>query len=253
MGLERRKESKIIEQSKRKKELELTPAMKEEVKKRKIGRGSALPSRNSLPGETSETEETDSSKGVKRKRVEHDSSKKETAPKTPKNGKDKRHDQQKKDDKHTRKHVAIRRAPFCELFKGVVFTISGFQNPLRGDIRQKALDMGAKYCGDWNSSCTHLVCAFANTPKFNQVKGKGIIVKKEWIEECHSQRKRLPWRRFCLDRKDERKDESEEEIWEEENIGVDADLDTDEEIEQIRRAEMDEKSIKASNVSQYAC
>ena len=32
-----------------------------------------------------------------------------------------------------------------------------------------------------------------------QVKGKGKIVKKEWVERCHSERKRLPWRRFCLD------------------------------------------------------
>ena len=42
-------------------------------------------------------------------------------------------------------------APFVELFKGVVFAISGFQNPLRGEIRQKALEMGAKYEGDWSS------------------------------------------------------------------------------------------------------
>ena len=42
-------------------------------------------------------------------------------------------------------------APFGELFKGVVFAISGFQNPLRGEIRQKALEMGAKYEGDWSS------------------------------------------------------------------------------------------------------
>jgi len=30
-------------------------------------------------------------------------------------------------------------APFNQLLKGVVFTISGFQNPLRGNIRDKAL------------------------------------------------------------------------------------------------------------------
>lgn len=54
-----------------------------------------------------------------------------------------------------------------------------------------------------------------NTPKFNQVKGKGKIVKKQWIEECHKERKRLPWRRYALDRNDHKKDESEEEIFEE--------------------------------------
>ena len=74
--------------------------------------------------------------------------------------------------------------------------------------------MGARYKGDWDSSCTHLVCAFLNTPKFNQVKGQGKIVKKDWIEECHSQRKKIPWRRFCLDNND-KGTESEEEIWDE--------------------------------------
>ena len=74
--------------------------------------------------------------------------------------------------------------------------------------------MGARYKGDWDSTCTHLVCAFLNTPKFNQVKGQGKIVKKDWIEECHSQRKKIPWRRFCLDNND-KGTESEEEIWDE--------------------------------------
>jgi hypothetical protein len=32
-------------------------------------------------------------------------------------------------------------APFNQLLKGVAFTISGFQNPLRGIIREKALGM----------------------------------------------------------------------------------------------------------------
>ena len=69
--------------------------------------------------------------------------------------------------------------------------MSGFKNPYRGDLRSKAIEMGAEYESDWGPSCTHLVwadylfknysfyplvvfsfrCAFANTPKFNQVKG----------------------------------------------------------------------------------
>jgi DNA-repair protein XRCC1 len=72
------------------------------------------------------------------------------------------------------------------------------------------LEMGAKYCGDWNTSFTHLVCAFANTPTFSQVVGKGIIEIKDWVEDCHRRRKWLPWRRFWLDKRDEGKDESEE-------------------------------------------
>merc|ERR1712168_933823 len=89
-------------------------------------------------------------------------------------------------------------APFNELMKNVTFVISGFQNPLRGEVRSKACKMGAVYKGDWDASCTHLICAFANTPKFNQVKGKGKIVKKEWVEDNFTNRKKLNWKRYSL-------------------------------------------------------
>ena len=39
-------------------------------------------------------------------------------------------------------------------------------------------------------------CAFLNTPKYNQVKGKGKIVKKEWIEDAYNMRCCLPWKRW---------------------------------------------------------
>ncbi|KAF6204848.1 hypothetical protein GE061_019011 [Apolygus lucorum] len=104
--------------------------------------------------------------------------------------------------------------PFRCLMDDVVFVISGFQNPLRSDIRNSALAMGAKYKADWDSTCTHLVCAFRNTPKFNQVHGSGKIIKKDWIEKCYESRKRFPWRRFALDPSDQAQQESEEEILE---------------------------------------
>lgn len=47
------------------------------------------------------------------------------------------------------------------------------------------------------------------------MKGKGKIVTRKWIENCHSQRKRLPWRRFALDKGDLGQPESEDEILEE--------------------------------------
>ena len=130
---------------------------------------------------------------------------------------------------------------FDKLMSNVVFVLSGFQNPLRGEIRQKALEMGAKYRADWDNSCTHLVCAFANTPKFNQVKGKGKIIKKDWIEKCHRDRKRYPWRRYCLDKADQGQPESEDEVWEDDgNVSVvkkeEVDKDTDDELDQIRNA-----------------
>jgi DNA-repair protein XRCC1 len=43
------------------------------------------------------------------------------------------------------------------VLKGVVFALSGFQNPLRGELRDIGLKLGAKYRPDWMDDCTHLV------------------------------------------------------------------------------------------------
>ncbi len=141
--------------------------------------------------------------------------------------------------------------PFNRLMEDVVFVLSGFQNPLRGNLRQAAIEMGARYRGDWDGTCTHLVCAFPNTPKFQQVRRAGgrRIVRKEWVEECRRDRKRYPWRRYCLDRADGKGAESEEEVWDEELVPSSSssrraveeaeeeeELDTDEEIERVRAA-----------------
>ena len=158
--------------------------------------------------------------------------------------------------KNLQSETTKKSAPFRDLLRGVVFALSGFQNPLRGEIRGKAMEMGAKYEPDWSSRCTHLICAFANTPKFQQVKTSGgKIVKREWVEECHSRRRRLPWRRFCLDRAD-RGEESEEEVWEEVAVQrnnangasrhpVDPyEQDTDEEVEQLKQRDAKEAEDK---------
>lgn len=47
--------------------------------------------------------------------------------------------------------------PFNQLLKDVVLVISGIQNPDRGDLRSKALALGAKYKADWDATCTHLM------------------------------------------------------------------------------------------------
>lgn len=41
-------------------------------------------------------------------------------------------------------------------------------------------------------------CAFMNTPKYNEAKRQGAyrIVKSNWIDKCHSNRCRYPWRRY---------------------------------------------------------
>ncbi|CAH8495214.1 unnamed protein product [Schistosoma turkestanicum] len=82
----------------------------------------------------------------------------------------------------------------------VIFTLSGYQNPLRSQIRDKALELGAKYRQDWGPDCTHLICAFPNTPKFNLVKGKGIIVSDKWITQCYVTKSNVPWRSYRVGR-----------------------------------------------------
>lgn len=47
--------------------------------------------------------------------------------------------------------------PFNKLLEDVTFVMSGYQNPERGILRQKAIDMGARYKADWDDSCTHLM------------------------------------------------------------------------------------------------
>ncbi|GLH09536.1 uncharacterized protein GBIM_14618 [Gryllus bimaculatus] len=110
---------------------------------------------------------------------------------------------------------SVKSKPFSKLLEGVTIVISGITNPARSFLRSKALEMGAKYKQDWDSTCTHLICAFKNTPKFKQVQGHGHIVTKDWIDQCHSKRKRFPWRRFALDINDTRQPESDDEIVEE--------------------------------------
>ncbi|GAB0088623.1 XRCC1 [Sergentomyia squamirostris] len=105
--------------------------------------------------------------------------------------------------------------PFHKLLNGVIFIISGIPNPERGNLRQKALAMGAKYKPDWDNTCTHLICAFKNTPKYNQVYGLGKIVQKNWILDCYARKTRFPWRRYALDRSQRDDSESEDEVHDE--------------------------------------
>ncbi|KAL7636712.1 UNVERIFIED_CONTAM: hypothetical protein RMT77_012464 [Armadillidium vulgare] len=100
---------------------------------------------------------------------------------------------------------------FNKLMHDVVFVLSGYQNPQRSNLRDSLIEMGAKYKNDWGNDCTHLICAFRNTPKFQSVKGKGKIVTEKWVEDCYKKKIRFPWRRYNLEKN--RSDESEDEIW----------------------------------------
>ncbi|KAL5277157.1 XRCC1 family protein [Megaselia abdita] len=117
------------------------------------------------------------------------------------------------DENDNRKPITYK--PFNKLLEGVTIVISGIQNPDRANLRTMALALGAKYKGDWDNSCTHLICAYKNTPKYNQVKTQGKIVKRHWVEKCHQLKKRLPWRRYALDDKEAEKPESDDEILDE--------------------------------------
>eukprot|EP00117_Sycon_ciliatum_P039255 scpid31054/ scgid29043/ DNA repair protein XRCC1; X-ray repair cross-complementing protein 1 len=102
--------------------------------------------------------------------------------------------------------------PFDEVLDGVVFALSGFQNPLRGNLRDKGLALGAEYRSQWETGCTHLVAAFQNTPKYKQVKGdRGIIVRKDWIEHCHTAKRRLTTKRFVFSAADASSSSSDDE------------------------------------------
>ncbi|XP_050988094.1 DNA repair protein XRCC1 isoform X2 [Labeo rohita] len=108
--------------------------------------------------------------------------------------------------------------PFNRIMEGVVFVLSGFQNPFRGELRDKALAMGARYRPDWTPDSTHLICAFANTPKYSQVKAAGgIIVRREWVMDCHKTKQKISFKRYLMDgaesssESEAEQDESEEE------------------------------------------
>lgn len=98
-----------------------------------------------------------------------------------------------------RPKVKKKNVSYNKILDGVVFVLSGFENPERGNLRDQALTMGAKYEPGWNNRCTHLICAFANTPKFNQVKGKGKIVKKTWLKSCQDNKRRMNTKNFRMD------------------------------------------------------
>ncbi|XP_053699980.1 DNA repair protein XRCC1 isoform X1 [Synchiropus splendidus] len=125
------------------------------------------------------------------------------APATPSSAEKKQGSQTKSEQKlktPKTKAKAEPQVPFKKIMEGVVFVLSGFQNPSRGELREKALEMGAKYRPDWTPDSTHLICAFANTPKYSQVKSAGgLIVRKEWVIDCHKRKQKISYKRYLMD------------------------------------------------------
>lgn len=101
--------------------------------------------------------------------------------------------------KQTRKKIYPKDRPYKEILDGVVFVLSGYANPKRRRIKDLAIAMGAKYQIKWNDQCTHLICSFKNTHKYNHAKAKNArIVKEHWLVECNQSRKLLDWRDYKL-------------------------------------------------------
>ncbi|XP_077384204.1 DNA repair protein XRCC1 [Festucalex cinctus] len=137
--------------------------------------------------------------------------------------------------------------PFKRIMEGVVFLLSGFQNPFRGELREKALEMGAKYRPDWTPDSTHLICAFANTPKYSQVKSAGgMIVRKEWVMDCHKRKQKLSYKGYLMDGAESSSDSE-----------MEADDQSEEEAsaktpQKQPKAVTPKKEVAATNVDEYA-
>ncbi|MGH0160249.1 UNVERIFIED_CONTAM: hypothetical protein FKN15_048660 [Acipenser sinensis] len=124
----------------------------------------------------------------------------------------------KQEEKRKTKTKGSTEVEFSRLLEGTVFVLSGFQNPFRAELRDKALALGAKYRSDWTPDSTHLICAFANTPKYSQVKSLGgAIVRKEWILDCHKRRQSISFKRYLMDGAESSTEESEEDSEEEDS------------------------------------
>ncbi|CAK1542853.1 unnamed protein product [Leptosia nina] len=88
------------------------------------------------------------------------------------------------------------------VLRGVVFALSGYVNPRRAALRDAAVRLGARYVPDYTAQCTHLVCAFPNTPKLRAVRESGTpcrVVLGEWIDACERERRRLPWHQYATE------------------------------------------------------
>ena len=83
--------------------------------------------------------------------------------------------------------------------RGVVLAISGFVNPERAQIRDAVTRHGGRYTNDV-AEATHLVCAFADTPKYRAMQRRrgGAVVSKDWVFACAKAHRQLPVADFAL-------------------------------------------------------
>uniref|UniRef100_A0A671Y5H0 X-ray repair complementing defective repair in Chinese hamster cells 1 n=1 Tax=Sparus aurata TaxID=8175 RepID=A0A671Y5H0_SPAAU len=73
------------------------------------------------------------------------------------------------------KPQTAQQVPFNRIMEGVVFVLSV---------------TNVEVCG----------CAFANTPKYSQVKSAGgMIVRKEWVMDCHKRKQKISYKQYLMD------------------------------------------------------
>ncbi|XP_063538199.1 DNA repair protein XRCC1 [Cydia strobilella] len=132
------------------------------------------------------------------------------------------------------------------LLSGVVFALSGYENPRRASLRDAAVAMGARFERDWSPTCTHLICAFPNTPKLRTVRsspsgGNCIVVLGEWIEQCCDKRRLLPWQWFATEPKKKIQPPA---GWDDDDKTA-SECDTDDEIEKVLRKQKKQRTDKS--------
>ncbi|XP_037873099.1 DNA repair protein XRCC1 isoform X2 [Bombyx mori] len=95
------------------------------------------------------------------------------------------------------------RGQLADVLRGVRFVLSGYQNPLRQELRREGVALGARWEPVWGPACTHLICAFPNTPKLQEVRrvagGAVPAVRADWLRACRRARRRVPWRPYATE------------------------------------------------------
>ncbi|XP_063385328.1 DNA repair protein XRCC1 [Cydia fagiglandana] len=153
---------------------------------------------------------------------------------------------QHSDDRQKGKDV-VRPGPISStphtLMCGVVFALSGYENPRRARLRDAAVAMGARFERDWSPACTHLICAFPNTPKLRTVRSSPsgancTVVLGEWIEQCCEKRRLLPWQWFATEPKKKVQPPA---GWDDDDKTA-SECDTDDEIEKVLRKQKKQRT-----------
>ncbi|CAH1637121.1 unnamed protein product [Spodoptera littoralis] len=128
------------------------------------------------------------------------------------------------------------------LLRGATLVLSGYENPRRAAVRRAALALGARLQPAWGPACTHLICAFPNTPKLRAARAAGRAVpvaRAEWLDACLARRRLLPWQWYAT--------EPERRVTPPDSEPDDSERDTDDEIEKVLRDQKKRRTEASTN------